>query len=428
MFTNFYLLLAFLPILIFGTNKYINDIVPYKAKINQKLMVNFEQANTELTDAQIDNIINLAKAKLTTSAKQLDPANGYPRIGLTNGEWQTTKAENWTSGFFGGSLWYLYEAIPDPEIKALAEKWTVGLSEQKNNVLHPGIGHDIGFIIYNTFGHRYRLTGNKAYKEVILQASNSLASLFNPKVGCIRSWTWGRDRWDFPVIIDNMMNLEMLFWAAKNGGDALKEPLRKRSLYDLAVSHALNTMENHVRPDGSTYQIVDYNSATGEVIKRVKWQGYSVESTWSRGQAWGIYGFTVAYRETRDRRFLDTAQKLADYFIKNLPEDYIPYWDFQSPDIPNTYRDASAAAIAASSLLELSTLVSQPEEKQKYFQTAKNILITLSSPEYLTKGSNDSAILKHSVGSFPHGGEVDVSLIYADYYFIEALLRYRQLN
>jgi unsaturated chondroitin disaccharide hydrolase len=409
-----------LLILMCGSANSINELSTDKAKKSQVLMAGIEQVNGELTDAQIDNIITLAKAKFTTSAQQLNPADGYPRIGLTNGEWQISKAEKWTSGFFGGSLWYLYEAMPDRGIQALAEKWTVGLSEQKNNVLHPGIGHDIGFIIYNTFGHGYRLTGNQAYKEVILHASTSLASLFNPQVGCTRSWTWGKDRWDFPVIIDNMMNLEMLFWAAKNGGD--------RTWYDLAVSHALKTMENHVRSDGSTYQVVDYNSSTGEVIKRIKWQGYSVESTWSRGQAWAIYGFTVAYRETRDRRFLNTAQKLADYFIKYLPEDYIPYWDFQSPDIPNTNRDASAAAIAASSLLELSTLVSQPKEKEKYLQTAKNILITLCSPQYLTKGSNESAILKHSVGSFPHGGEIDVSLIYADYYFIEALLRYRQLN
>jgi unsaturated chondroitin disaccharide hydrolase len=419
MFFKHYLAPIFLPFLVFIMAIFINELSLDNIKMTQNVMVAFEQANAELTDAKIDEIITLAKAKFTTSAQQLDPANGYPRIGLSNGEWQTTKAENWTSGFFASSLWYLYEVMPDEDTKVLAEKWTVELSEQKNNVLHPAIGHDIGFIIYNTFGHGYRLTGNQSYKEVVLQASNSLASLFNPQVGCIRSWTWGKDRWDFPVIIDNMMNLEMLFWAAKNGGE--------RTWSDLAVSHALKTMENHVRPDGSTYQIVDYNSATGEVIKRVKWQGYSVESTWSRGQAWGIYGFTVAYRETGDRRFLNTAQKLANYFIKNLPEDYIPYWDFQSPDIPNTNRDASAAAIAASSLLELSIHVSQPKDKEKYFQAAKNILISLCSPKYLTKGSNDSAILRHSVGSFPHGGEVDVSLIYADYYFIEALLRYRQL-
>lgn len=235
----------FLPTLVFSSAMSANGLSSNNMTPNQKLMVGFEQINSELTDAQIDEIITFAKAKFTTSAQQLDPANGYPRIGLTNGEWRTTKAESWTNGFFGGILWYLYQAMPDERIKPLAEKWTVGLSEQKNNVLHPAIGHDIGFIIYNTFGHGYRLTGNQTYKEVTLQASKSLASLFNSQVGCIRSWTWGKDRWDFPVIIDNMMNLEILFWAAKNGGD--------RTWHNIAVSHALKTMENHVRPDGSTY-------------------------------------------------------------------------------------------------------------------------------------------------------------------------------
>jgi len=277
---------------------------------------------------------------------------------------------------------------------------------------------DVGFKIYCSFGNGYRITGNESYPAIMLQAAQSLATRFNPTVGCIKSWNSG-SRGQYPVIIDNMMNLELLFWASKNGGES--------SLYDIAVTHAVKTIENHVREDGSTYHVVDFDPSTGEVISRKTVQGYSDESTWARGQAWGLYGFTMAFRETDSTLFLTTAEKIADYFVDHLPEDDVPYWDFDAPNIPNEEKDASAAAIAASGLLELSVLVSEPEKKIKYQNAASDILESLCSVNYLAEGTNSSGILLHGVGNNNSGSEVDVSLIYADHYFIEALIRYLQI-
>jgi hypothetical protein len=246
----------------------------------------------------------------------------------------------------------MYEGTGDTHWREWAEAWTAGLADEKNDTST----HDVGFKIFSSFGHGYRLTGNAAYREVILQAARTLATRFNPTVGCIRSW----DRNRFPVIIDNMMNLELLFWASKNGGDS--------AWYDMAVSHALQTMKNHVREDGSTYHLVDYDPDTGAIINKFTVQGYDKESTWARGQAWGMYGFTMAYRETGDVRFLNTAQLIADYFIDNLPEDRVPYWDFEAPNIPHEEKDSSAAAIAASGLLELSTLVMDEDTQARPVQ------------------------------------------------------------
>ncbi|MBN1642899.1 MAG: glycoside hydrolase family 88 protein [Anaerolineae bacterium] len=348
------------------------------------------------------------------TARALDPAAGYPRCTDDAGRWETTPASGWTSGFYAGVLWYLYEYSVDAGMRDLAERWTAGLDGQKLDTR----SHDVGFQIMCSFGNGYRLTGAAAYKDVILQAARSLATRYNPIVGATQSWSWNRDPpiWQYPVIIDNMMNLELLFWAAKNGGP--------RELYDVAIQHARTTQRCHVRQDGSTYHVVDFDPATGAVVRGLTWQGYADESAWARGQAWAIYGFTMCHRESGDAQFLATAQRLADYYIDRLPEDHVPYWDFCAPRIPDEERDASAAAIAAAGLLELSEFA--PTGAARYRSTAEAILASLSQPPYLTAGTGSDAVLDHSVGSRPSDSEVDTSIIYGDYYYVEALLRYRR--
>jgi unsaturated chondroitin disaccharide hydrolase len=322
-------------------------------------------------------------------------------------------SRDWTSGFYSGSLWYMYDFTKDKKWEQAARKWTAGLEKEKYNT-HT---HDLGFMLYCSFGNGLRLTGDPAYKEILLQGAKSLSKRFNPVTGVIKSWDHGK--WQFPVIIDNMMNLELLFWATKVSGDS--------SFYKIAVSHANTTLKNHFRPDNSSYHVLNYDTLTGDVIEKITAQGYANESAWARGQAWGMYGYTVAYRETKDKRYLDQAVKIADFFLKhpNLPKDKVPYWDFNAPNIPNEERDASAAAIMASGLLELSV-----HANRKDFKTsAEEILASLSTPAYLAStGSNHDFILMHSVGHKPAKSEIDVPIIYADYYYIEGLLRYRNMN
>jgi len=360
--------------------------------------------------------LDYAVEQYRTSASRLEPADGYPRTTGIDGEWETLSPGSWTSGFYPGVLWYLYEYTGDPELLGLAQKWTAGLEGQSLDTST----HDVGFQIMCSFGNGYRLTGDERYKPVILQAARSLATRYDPKVGAIKSWDLVRPAapWQYPVIVDNMMNLELLFWASKNGGD--------RQLYDMAVQHALTTRQYHVRPDGSTYHVVDFDPESGAFARGLTWQGYADESAWARGQAWGIYGFTMAYRETTDERFLDTAQALAVFFLDHLPQDDVPYWDFRAPNLPDEERDASAGAIAASALLELSTFVSA-EDGARYRERAMALLRELGSERYLTKGFSNSAVLFHSVGNRPQGSEVDVPIIYGDYYYVEALLRLRDL-
>jgi|GEM_PF-376794 len=369
----------------------------------------------EAVVSRVAHTLEFVASQLSRTVVEVNDPQKYPRSTLTNGHWKTTQAGIWTSGFFPGSLWYMYQMTSDKVWRERAESWTAGLEDVK---FETGT-HDVGFIMFSSFGNGYRLAGTEAYRAILLQAAESLASRFNPAVGCIKSWNSG-PRGLFPVIIDNLMNLEILFWASKNGG--------LHDWYDMAVSHALRTSRDHVRDNGSTYQVVDYNPSSGTIIAKTSVQGYADESTWARGQAWGIYGFTMTYRETRDIRFLETAMKLADYFIENLPDDHVPYWDFDAPNIPDEPKEASSAAIAASGLLELSTLVSDSAAAGRYRQAAQSILISLSSPAYLAEGTNSSGILLHSNSNVNKGKEVDVSLIHADYYFIEALLRYQRLS
>ena len=332
--------------------------------------------------------------------------------------WHCRKVDKteWCSGFWPGILWYDYEFTGDAKLKEEAAKYTESLEFLSHM---PAYDHDLGFLVFCSYGNAYRLTHEEKYKQVILDTADSLATLFNPRVGTILSWprevpTFGGHN----TIMDNLINLEMLFWAAKNGN--------KPYLKEIAVSHADKTMANQFRPDHTSYHVVVYDTLTGDFVRGCTHQGYADESMWARGQAWGVYGYTVAYRETGDHRYLDFVQQVADAFLKDLPEDGVPYWDYNDPRIPNAPRDASAAAVVASALLELSTYL--PGEKgEGYRKEAVRMLVSLSSDAYAC-GNRKPAFLMHSTGHHPAGSEIDASIIYADYYYIEALLRLKRLN
>ena len=322
-----------------------------------------------------------------------------------NGKLVTANIRWWTSGFFPGSLWLLYEHTGDDELRQYAEHFTSRLESLKD---YTGT-HDLGFMVFCSYGNGYRLTGNEAYKDVIYQASASLATRFNETVGCIRSWNTGRKEHpeeDYIVIIDNMMNLEMLEWSG---------------YHDLARKHADTTIANHFRDDYSTYHVVTYNELTGEVTDKRTAQGDADASAWSRGQAWGLYGYTMMYRVTGLERYLEQAVHIADYLIPRLPENAIPNWDF---DAEKQMKDSSAGSIMASALIELYGHTGNKE----YLAVAERQLRSLSSPAYLAAvGENGNFILKHGTGHLPAGTEVDVPLTYGDYYFIEAAMRYLAL-
>lgn len=313
-------------------------------------------------------------------------------------------------------LWYDYDYTQNHAIKRETEKFTSSLAFLSKI---PAYDHDLGFLIFCSYGNGYRLTKNKDYKKIILDTADSLSTLYNPKVGTILSWPREvvNKQWPHNTIMDNMINLEMMFWASKNGGD--------KRLYDIAVSHANKTMKCQFRPDYTSYHVAVYDTLTGNLIKGVTHQGYADNSMWARGQAWAIYGYTMCYRETRDVRYLDFVQKVTDVYLNDLPADYIPYWDFSAPGIPNAPRDASAAAIVASALFELSTFV-EGNKKMKYRNAAVKMITSLNSSIYQCRESKP-AFLLHSTGHWPNGSEIDASIIYADYYYLEALLRYKRL-
>ena len=369
-------------------------------------------ARSQNLETLVPHALEFAKQQLKQSVSEIQDSTKFARSTLEDGSWKTTRARDWTSGFFPGALWYVNEYTKDPSFKHAAERWTAGIIDEQFDT---GT-HDVGFKVYNSFGNGNRLYPSESYKKVILQAAQTLATRFNPTIGCIKSWD--NRKWDYPVIIDNMMNLELLFWAAENGGP--------KNLREIAIKHAETTIKNHFRPDGSTYHVIGYDTTNGEVKVRNTHQGYADESVWARGQAWAIYGYTMTYRFTKDVRFLETAQRAADYFISHLPSDHVPYWDFLAPEIPNEPRDVSAGAITSSALFELSKYVKEKFRQAKYHDAATKILASLCSAPYLAVGTSSHAILNHAVGSKPAKSEVDVSIIYADYYFIEAMLRYLQ--
>jgi len=379
-------------------------------------------ANHSDKSFDVDGVLKYCSVQTNRTLKELEPIDYtmMPRNIMDSlNTWSCRKVtkEEWTSGFWPGILWYDFEATKDSRIKVEAEKFTASLGFISKI---PAYDHDLGFLVFCSYGNAYRLTKNPVYKKIILDTADSLATLFNPKVGTILSWP--REvkarNWPHNTIMDNMINLEMLFWAAKNGGD--------KKLYDIAVSHANKTMKCQFRPDYSSYHVAVYDTVTGNLIKGVTHQGYADNSMWARGQAWAIYGFTVCYRETKNPEYLSFVQKVTDIYLKGLPEDYVPYWDFSAPDIPNAPRDASAACVVASALLELSTYLDK-DKAEEYKDAAVKMLKSLSSPAYQC-GDAKPAFLLHSTGHWPNGSEIDASIIYADYYYIEALLRFKKLN
>ena len=328
-----------------------------------------------------------------------------------NGQLKLVPSKDWCSGFFPGCLWLMYQHTHNEKWKNKAAAYTALLADQQWN----GKTHDMGFKMFCSYGTGYRLTKNEQYREILIQSAKTLITRFNPKVGCLRSWDHHQDVWHFPVIIDNLMNLELLFWATNETGDS--------TYYKIAEQHALTTLKNHFRPDYSCYHVVDYDPETGEVLHKGTHQGYSDESAWARGQAWALYGFTMAYRETSNPKFLEQAKHIAHFIFShpNMPDDLVPYWDFDASGIPNEPRDVSAAAVIASALLELEGFV--PEKKEDYHQKATFILNQLNTKYRTEPGENQPFLLDHSTGSKPHNSEVDVPLIYADYYYLEALSR-----
>lgn len=339
-----------------------------------------------------------------------------PRSINSKDELVTSGSDWWCSGFFPGTLWYLYENSANEELKAYASEITNRISNEQYNTST----HDLGFMLYCSYGNALRLTAEDSCKTVLINGSNSLSTRFSPVVGCIQSWGAG-EKWRYPVIIDNMMNLEMLMWAYKQTGDT--------KFKDISVSHANKTIENHFRGDNSSYHVLSFDPATGEIEFKGTDQGYNDASAWARGQAWGLYGFSMMFRETGDTAYLQQAHRIARFILDhpNLPANKIPYWDFNSPKIPNDYYDSSSAAIIASALLELSTFSDKTTGKE-YFEVAEKQLKTLASAEFTAElGTNGNFILKHGVGNIPQNSEIDKPLTYGDYYYVEALLRYKKM-
>lgn len=365
-------------------------------------------------------VFERAAAQMELMDKNLDSAAVsnpgvaiYPRSINKEGALWTSNYKWWCSGFYPGSMWYVYEYTGDEKIKELALEYQAGLEPlrfRKDD-------HDIGFQLMCSYGNCLRLTEDQTCVPVLIDGANSLASRFDPEVGCTRSWSFGK--WSFPVIVDNMMNMELLLKAAELGGSD--------SLKNVALAHARTTMKNHFRDDKSCFHLVDYNPETGEVVGKQTVQGLADDSAWARGQAWGLYGFTMVYRFCKEQDILDHAIAIAEYLLPRLPEDGVPFWDYDSAEIPNDVRDASAAAIMASGLIELSQYV-DAEKAERYLATVEKMLRTLASEEYLcAEGEDYGFLLKHSTGNKNTDSEVDVPLTYADYYFLEALIRWSRL-
>ena len=365
-------------------------------------------------NALVDSAVQTSLVRLEKSVREVGGPALYPTYGTPQLRWQLKPASDWTSGFYPGCLWRAYEISRDPRFAGWAREWTAGIEGEKLNT----DTHDLGFRFMCSFGNGIRLAPgpeNRRYKEAMIAAAETLARRFNPRVGALSSnWDMAPVGNSFPVVVDIMMNLELLFWTAENGGPA--------DLAVLARTHALTTGRDFVRPDGGTYHVVRYNPDTGRVINRGTLQGAGPETTWSRGQAWGIYGMVVAYRYTHDQQFLDLAIKLADYFLGHLPADHVAPWDFQSEI---KYRDVSAAAITASALFELARYGDDAALRRRYESGAEAMLASLCQPPYLVTRTDSNCLLDHSVQFLPIHSNVDVPAIFADYYFLEAIARFR---
>ena len=398
-----------------GYAKWVEVVKPYIESVSPTVSQNFNFASDQFAYA-FQVMDSVKQNDKRDPALQASRPLVSPRTLNKDGTLRMTPSWEWTSGFFPGSLWYLYEYTKNPIWMKLAREFTSTVEKEKAN---KGT-HDLGFMMYNSFGNGLRLTNHETYKPVLLESAKSLITRYIPNAKTLRSWDHNRDKWQCPVIIDNMMNLELLFWAFKESGDS--------TFYDIAVNHANTTMKNHFRPDYSTWHVIDYDTNTGEVLHRNQHQGYQDESTWSRGQAWALYGFTTMYRETIDKAYLDLSENIANFIFThpNLPEDLIPYWDYNAPNIPNEERDVSAATITASALYELSTYGG--EKADQYKKWADIILENLSNDYRATLNSDGGFLLLHSTGAKSLNSEVDVPLVYADYYFLEALLRKQKIE
>ncbi len=367
-----------------------------------------------------ENAVETSGRQLLYMAEQLENVPDtacFPRSVKEDGSYRLENAKDWTSGFYPGSMWLAYDLTGDEALAKEARRYTNRLEDIQYYLGN----HDIGFMMFCSYGHALRLKPESKDKQILVNSSESLCARFSPEVGLIRSWDFGD--WSYPVIIDNMMNLEMLFWASEQTGNS--------KYRDIAIAHADKTLKNHFRKDMTSYHVVSYSVPSGKVESKGTFQGYSDSSAWARGQAWGVYGYTMCYRFTKNPVYLEAAHKIVRFIMNNRPseKDYIPYWDYNAPDIPNAPHDASAAAITASALLELNGYTDDKKLSDDYTEYAESILKQLSSPEYLAKDKeNKGFILLHSVGSFPHNSEVDVPLNYADYYYLEALKRYKELK
>jgi len=396
----------------------IHTFLVFSALSFGSLSASFAQKKLDTTflNQQLDEAVKQIKVLATKT-----PAHMLPRS-FEKGKSTHSESGWWTSGFYSGTLLYLYEYSKDQELLALAKQKLKLLEKEQFNETT----HDLGFMLYCSFGNMMRITGDTAtYKPILLNGAKSLATRYSPITKTIRSWDFD----NFPVIIDNMMNLEFLTAAARLGGE--------KRFHDIAITHANTTMKNHYRKDMSCYHVVDYNPKDGSVIKKKTNQGAFDESAWARGQAWGLYGYAMMYRETGNKKYLKFANKIATYMLKhpNMPKDLIPYWDFNAPNLPDTSkyaayrtnRDVSTASLMASAFLEMSTQVKGKLSTQ-YFDIVTTIIQNLSVPTYkAVLADNGGYLLKYSVGNIPAKSEIDVPLTYADYYYVEALLRYKRL-
>ncbi|GGZ21725.1 glucuronyl hydrolase [Echinicola pacifica] len=386
------------------------------AKSNAENTSEVQVTSQPLESLSIQTQTQKAETLYAGLAKVAREAKKAPRSIEEDGEIMWVRnGFDWTEGFFAGSLWYLYELTGDKEWMEEAQYF-----QELNKEDRFFSNHDLGFVFNNSYGNGLRISGDKAYAQVLIDAANTLMDRYNPEVGCILSWNvdggWQSKRgWEFPVIIDNMMNLELLFVVSEMTGDA--------KYAEVAINHANTTMKHHFREDYSSYHVVDYDPISGEVRNKERAQGFSHESSWSRGQAWGLYGYIMCYRFTEKEEYLEQARNIAAFILSNpeIRKNDVPFWDYDAQNIPQEPKDASAAAITTSALLELSTY-----SEGDYLQRAKDMLKTLSGPEYFAKpGENHNFLLKHSVGSIPHNSEIDKPLNYADYYYLESLLRLR---
>ena len=363
-----------------------------------------KQKITDLLDRRYDKILQYPLDSLA-----------FPRSTTLNPE-KVVKvpSTDWTSGFFPGNLWQLYKLTNNESYKDLAVEWTHFMEKEKSN----SKTHDIGFKIYSSYGQGLKHENNQQYKDIIIKSAQTLITRYNDTVGSIRSWDFNKKNWDFPVIIDNMMNLELLFEATKISGDSI--------FHKIAVEHANTTLKNHFRENNSTWHVLDYNPKNGAIRMRVTHQGINDNSAWARGQGWAIYGFTMAYRYTKDVKYLNQAKATASFFLnhKNLPEDGIPYWDFDAPNIPNEPRDVSAGAIVASALIELYGYT----KDETYLDYSKKFLKNVQTSSYiLPENIKAPFILNHSSGDWSKRAEMDEPIVYGDYYFLEALLRMKSI-